>query len=100
MEIKNFKVFNLQGDTEAVRRIGTSAGLSSKTIDAMVKVSEGNPGAMNYLVDICKQSNESRIECLCACLEIKKLKGSELYSYIKMHTVSGAIHKFIEAGWL
>lgn len=83
-----------------MRVIGTSAGVGGPILETMLAVADGNPGAMHYLVEIHRQTDSTRMDRLCQSLQTKNLKGSEVYSFIKMHTVSGAIHKFIAAGWL
>lgn len=100
MKEKEFKVFHLTGDDEVTSRIWDAASLGDERKKVAIEVAEGNPGCMTYLVELRKQLDEAHFGILCACLKVKKLKGSDLYSYIKKKSLDGAIKDFRKAGWI
>lgn len=95
------KVFHLTGSDEVTTQIATSHKMAEDLIPKAVEVAEGNPGAMTHLVQIYKTlNNDADFALLCSCLKIKKLKGSDLYSFVKKHGIESAISQFRKAGWV
>ena len=98
-------VVRLTGSESVTRGIATGAGIKDgKTLDDMVEVSEGNPGAMRYLLELVSAAGPCdgiAIPCLLACLKTQGITGTKFYSYVKARGGAKKDHQeFVSDGWM
>jgi len=100
MEEAKFKTFTLTGDDEVTKRIWDGAGCPETHRELAMEVAEGNPGCMTYLVELYNKVSDFEFRVLLGILKGMKLKGSDLYSYIKKNTLDGSIAAFKRMSWI
>jgi len=95
------QVLILEPRGELTKKMGEDAGMDEPVLSKATEIAEGNPGMMNYLIQIWKEVDEVSCTCLLACLKARNLGGSSLYTIIKGRGgADKAIEDFRYRGWL
>lgn len=75
------------------------AGCTAEQIEQMAPVAKGNPGAMNYLLELRKEFSPIDFQVLLLCLKAKELTGPDFYLFVKNLGVEEAARQMKET-WL
>ena len=96
---KDITVHTLRPSEELTSKIGEGAGCTAEEIEEMRPVAAGNPGAMNYLLELRKHFIPLDFKIVLSCLKTQNIVGPDFYLFVKNRGVDKAV-KEMEGAWL